>query len=230
MHSKTGDRRHGLGVRLAIMAAMAMVAVITLFGSGTMGANATDCTFSLSSTGYSGVEGSAIPITVTKSGGSCENTVRLTFGGGDAVDGTNYNNPGNIDLGFSAGATTGQYSFQTLDDAGVGNKSLMVTLSFQTVANGDTLANTPATITIVDNDGGPTFTFSQANYNVTEGDGFAQVTVNRTGMLGSAVSVNYATSNGGATAGSDYTAVANTLPFSANVTQRTSTSRSQTTR
>ncbi|MBU0674252.1 MAG: DUF4347 domain-containing protein [Proteobacteria bacterium] len=53
--------------------------------------------------------------------------------------------------------------------------------------------------------------FSSATYIVAENGGTATITVTRTGGTDGAVSVNYATTNGTATAGSDYTATTGTL-------------------
>jgi Calx-beta domain len=59
--------------------------------------------------------------------------------------------------------------------------------------------------------------FSAATYNVAENvaGGNATITVRRTGGSAGAVGVNFATSNGTATAGSDYTAVTQTINFAA---------------
>ncbi len=63
--------------------------------------------------------------------------------------------------------------------------------------------------------------FSVANYTVDESAGSATITVERTGGNGGTAAVNYATSNGTATAGADYTAVSNTLNFAVGQTSRT---------
>src|SRR5262249_12488576 len=55
--------------------------------------------------------------------------------------------------------------------------------------------------------------FSNANYNVNENAGTVTVTVTRTGGSMGSVSVNYATSDGPATAGNDYTGTSGTLTF-----------------
>ncbi len=63
-------------------------------------------------------------------------------------------------------------------------------------------------------DGGPpvpVLQFSAATYSVSEAGPTATITATRTGSAAGAVSVSYATSNGTATAGSDYTAVSGTL-------------------
>jgi plastocyanin len=60
--------------------------------------------------------------------------------------------------------------------------------------------------------GGPgSLAFSTGNYSVGEGGGSATIIVRRTGGDDGAVSVAYATANGSATAGSDYTAASGTL-------------------
>ncbi len=58
-----------------------------------------------------------------------------------------------------------------------------------------------------------TLQFSQANYSVNEGNVSAQITVNRINGTDGAVSISYATSNGTAAAGSDYTAASGTLSW-----------------
>jgi hypothetical protein len=58
-----------------------------------------------------------------------------------------------------------------------------------------------------------TLQFSAATYTVNEGNTTAQIVVNRSGGTDGAVSVSYSTSNGTATAGSDYTAASGTLSW-----------------
>lgn len=67
------------------------------------------------------------------------------------------------------------------------------------------------------------FRFSTATYSVNENGGTATITVTRTGGSTGAVSVQYATSNGTATAGVDYTSAASTLQFAEGQTSRTFT-------
>lgn len=79
-----------------------------------------------------------------------------------------------------------------------------------------------ATVNIADDDSGTsTIQFSTAAASLAEGDGSITLTVVRSGGIGLAVSVNYASANGTATAGSDYTAVAGTLSFASGETQKT---------
>jgi|GEM_PF-317452 len=57
----------------------------------------------------------------------------------------------------------------------------------------------------------PMLQFSSATYSVSEGAGTATINVTRIGSSVGAVAVNYATSNGTAVSGSDYTAASGTL-------------------
>jgi plastocyanin len=62
--------------------------------------------------------------------------------------------------------------------------------------------------------GGPgALSFTTSNFSVSEGGGNATITARRTGGDDGAVSVQYATANGSATAGSDYTAKTGTLSW-----------------
>jgi hypothetical protein len=81
---------------------------------------------------------------------------------------------------------------------------------------GGAVVGTPgtATVTITDNDPAGAVQFSQAGYSVTEG-GTATITVTRTGGTAGPVTVNFATSDGSATASADYTATSGTLTFAA---------------
>jgi Calx-beta domain len=72
-----------------------------------------------------------------------------------------------------------------------------------------------ASVTIADDDPAGTIDFKSLTYDVDETDGHATVTVERLDGSGGAVSVDYATSDGSATAGSDYTATSGTLNWAA---------------
>jgi hypothetical protein len=62
---------------------------------------------------------------------------------------------------------------------------------------------------------------SAATYGVGESGGTATITVTRTGGTTGAVGISFATSNGTATAGSDYTAVSQTVSFADGETTKT---------
>ena len=86
-----------------------------------------------------------------------------------------------------------------------------------------TTSNTSATgtATIIDDDATPSV--SIGNVSVNEADGTMTFTVTLSAASGQNVSVNYATSNGTATAGADYTAASGTLTFAAGSTSQTIT-------
>lgn len=65
--------------------------------------------------------------------------------------------------------------------------------------------------------------FDQSSYTVNEGAGTASINVRRVGGSDGRLTVNYATSNGTATAGSDYTARSGTLTFNDLETSKTIT-------
>jgi poly(3-hydroxybutyrate) depolymerase len=90
------------------------------------------------------------------------------------------------------------------------NRAFRVTLSNPT---GTTLGGTSnTTVTIADNDQG--FQFESATYTVTEDAGAVLIRVLRgTDETNSTVTVDYATTDGTATSGSDYTGSNGTLPF-----------------
>jgi len=69
--------------------------------------------------------------------------------------------------------------------------------------------------------GAGTFAFSAAAVSADEGSGSATLTIRRTNSTGGAASVSYATANGTATAGSDYTGTAGTLEFADGETSKT---------
>ncbi len=81
--------------------------------------------------------------------------------------------------------------------------------------NNATLGSTATTsVQIVDNDDPPTVQFSAASYSANEGAGTATVTVTLSAPSGRLVSVDVKSSDGTAKAGSDYTAVDETVTFS----------------
>jgi hypothetical protein len=82
-------------------------------------------------------------------------------------------------------------------------------------------ADTSATATILDDDVGGAIQFRTSVFKTPERGGVAIVTVSRRGGAAGGVTVHYATADGSATAGADYTAVQGTLTFDAGVSTRT---------
>jgi hypothetical protein len=96
-----------------------------------------------------------------------------------------------------------------------GGLALPVTRSV-TVAADNVLLNVNASA-------GGTLQFSAPTYTATEGGAGATITVTRTGGGNGTFTVHYATSNGTAHAGTDYTATSGTLTFNPGVTSKTFT-------
>jgi len=154
-------------------------------------------------------------IRVVRSGGSASGvTVDYATSDGTATAGVDYTATSGT-LSFGAGVRSQSFTIpitnDTLDEP---NETVNITLSDPT---GGAILGTPSTavLTITDNDKGGTLGFSAAKYSVSEAGGSATITVMRTGGSASGVTVDYATSDGTAIAGVDYTATFGTLSFDA---------------
>jgi hypothetical protein len=118
-------------------------------------------------------------------------------------------------LTFGANETTKTFTIRILNDSrDEPNETLTVTLSNP---SGGATIGTPASalVTITDEDVPGTVAFAAAAYTAAETAGVATVIVTRGGGGAGGVTVDYATSDGSATAGSDYTGRSGTLTFNA---------------
>jgi hypothetical protein len=138
---------------------------------------------------------------------------------GSAVASADYQ-AGSGSLSFPAGTTTQIVTVQVLGDAlNEANETFGVLLSS---ASGATIANPAATGTIADDDPFPALTIDDAA--VTEGHAGqtpAVFNVRLSAPSGQTVSVQYATQDGTAIAGADYTACGGSLAFAAGETALT---------
>jgi hypothetical protein len=164
--------------------------------------------------------GGPATITITLSAAS-SSVVTVNYATSDdtAVAGQDYTATSGT-LTFTPGLTKTTFTVAINDDAlDEVDETLILTLSNAINANiGD---NNPATLTITDNDEPPTVDFDRASYSVDEDSGPATIAVTLSAASGTTVTVNYATSNGTATAGEDYTAVGDTLTFDPGTTELT---------
>jgi hypothetical protein len=177
-------------------------------------------TLRLASAAVSVGEGAgAVTLTVERVNGT-DGAVSVGYAtaNGSAVAGSDYTAIGGT-LNFAAGQASATIQVPVADDVLVeGSETFTVTLSN---AAGGALLGSPAvaTVTIADNDtaqpGTLRFTAASASVNVGEGAGTLLLTVERVSGTDGAVSVNYATANDTAVAGSDYTARSGTLDFAA---------------
>jgi parallel beta-helix repeat protein len=163
-------------------------------------------------------------ITVNRvSGGS--NAFSVNYSTSDLPDGAtagdDYQSINAANLNFAAGEDSKTFTVAILDDTLFeANEALSLQLSNPI---GATLAaQHTATLTINDNDSQPRLQFSSATYREDENSTTATITVTRSGGTNSGISVQYATSNGTATA-ADYTATSGTLHFGAGQTEQTFT-------
>lgn len=164
--------------------------------------------FEFGSASYSVSEGGgSVTITVTRTGGS-DGSVSVEYATSDATAqaGTDYQATSGT-LTFAHRETTKTFVVPIINDSVVeGNETVNLRLSNPT--GGATLGSpSTATLTITDNDSAPNpgqVQFASTAFSVSEGDLLATITVTRTLGSSGAVSVQYATSDGTATDGSDY--------------------------
>jgi glucose/arabinose dehydrogenase len=184
-------------------------------------------TLQLSSATYSVNEnGGFATIAVTRTGGS-DGAVSVNYAtsNGTATAGNDYTATSGT-LQFAAGEVSKTFTVPIMNDTIVeGNETVIITLSNPT--GGATLGNqTTGVLTILDDDVASqpgSLRLSSGAYSVNENGGTLTITVTRTGGSSGAVSVNYATANGTATAGSDYVATNGTLHFANGETSKTFT-------
>jgi hypothetical protein len=176
------------------------------------------------SAAYSATEGAgALTVTVARVGGTAGDvSVNFATANGSALAGTDYVAASGT-LNFLDGESSRTFAITIMNDATYEpNEALTVTLSAP--AGGATLGSpSSATVTIVNDDAQPQpgqLRFSATGYSVNEGTAIASISVLRTGGSDGTVTVNYATSNGSATAGADYSAASGTLSFAPGVTSR----------
>jgi hypothetical protein len=163
-------------------------------------------------------------ISLTRTGASnLVESVSYAATSGGATVGSDFT-PANGTVTFDVGEMTKTFQVQITDDSNA-EVPEMVNLALsnpQNLSGGSppTIGgNSPATLTINDDDVS-IFSFQSTLFSVGESDGTATITVNRTGATNIPASVNYSTSNGSATSGSDYTPASGTLNFAAGETHR----------
>ena len=157
-------------------------------------------------------DGSA-SITVTRTGGSA-GIIGVSFSSGDNTA----SSPG--DYTYTSGSLTwsdGDTANKTITIPIVNDTTIeaneTVSLFLLNPTGGSTLGTKNAILSIVNDDAPGTLSFSSTTYSVSENGVNATVTVSRTSGASGAVSVNYSTANGTATAGSDYASASGTLSW-----------------
>ena len=151
-------------------------------------------------------------------------SVAYATGGGTAVAGTRYTATSGT-LSWGNGDTSAKtISIPVLNDTVVEpDQTVLITLSNPT---GGAIVgpNSVYTLTITDDDGPGVLTLASTAANTLESSGSVVLTVSRTTGVRGAVTVDYATADGTATAGTDYTATSGTLSWAdADVADKTIT-------
>ena len=127
-------------------------------------------------------------------------TVQYATSDGTATAGSDYTSTSGTAT-ITAGASTTTFNVPILaDTTDEANETATITLSNPTLA---TISDASGTLTITDDDAAPSLTI--ADVTVSEAAGTATMTVSLSAVSGQDISVAYATSNGTAAAGSDYT-------------------------
>lgn len=156
-------------------------------------------------------------LTVLRTGGTNYSvTVDYATADGTATNAVDYTAT-NATLTFGPGVTSRTLTVPLINDSDVdGNNDFTVTLSNAVDANLG--ATTNATVTIRDNDS--IFNFTTNAVTVAETAGSVSLNVTRAGGLIAAASVRYATTNGTASAGSDFTTRSGVLSFAIGETNK----------
>ena len=168
---------------------------------------------------------STFTVTLSEASGS-DVTVEYATSSGTAIDGEDYTGAVGT-LTITAGSTTGIIEVPMKDDSdNEDNETATLTLSNSTNA---TISDATADLVITDDDGieiGLSTAHSGGstdNLTVGEGDGTGTFTVTLDQTSSSDITIEYTTSSGTATDGSDYTGTTGTLTISAGETSGTVT-------
>lgn len=164
-------------------------------------------------------EGAGLVFTVTKAG-TVNNSYAVNYAtaNGTAIAGSDYTASTGT-LTFAAAETTKTVSVATIDDSAV-ESSETVLLNLSGATGGAAISDSQGVGTIIDNDvaSGPSFSIN----NVTVDQGANAVfTITKTGSTSSTITINYATANGTAVAGTHYVAKSGTLSFGPSVNSLT---------
>jgi hypothetical protein len=196
------------------------VRIYTCSGGGVGG------TVAMASAAASVNEGAgAVALTITRAGGQAAGVIvayRTNDGVGTAMAGSDYTSTAGT-LTFAEGETSKTISVPIINDTIV-DPAETFTFELTEVSGAGATLGMPSstTVTIADNDGAAAtqIQFALASVGVGEADGAARIYLTRTGVLTGKSTVSYATSDGGARAGVDYTAAQGTLTFAAGQSRR----------
>ena len=172
-----------------------------------------------------GVTLAAAPTTLAENGGTSTLTATLSAPSSQDVSVSlgypNGNVTGPASIVVPAGSLTATASVTAVDNA-LDEPDRTVDVSVDSVTNGTENGTQAVTLTLTDDDGAPSLSIADAS--LTEGASGTSAmtfTVSLSAASGQTVRVDYATADGTAAAGSDYTAASGTLTFTPGQTQQT---------
>lgn len=161
--------------------------------------------------------GGVAAVVVRRTGGSSgQASATVSVTGGTATGGADYQVAAPVTVSWQAGDPADKtVQITILDDSDV-EPAETVSLNLSDPTGAALGSPTAATLTINDNDSPAspgTIQFSGATASVNEGQASIVLMLSRTGGSAGSVAVSYATSNGTAVAGSDYTASSGTVTW-----------------
>ncbi len=166
--------------------------------------------------GSEGTTPASITVEINEENLAAPTTVDYTITGGSATGGgVDYTlADGTATIAQGAGNLSTTIDLDVVDDAIFeGDETIEISLSAATAANLGT--NQEFTFTITDNETTPLIDFSASSFLANEGDGTATVNIFLNQVSATDVSVDYATSDGTALAGGDYTTSSGTATITA---------------
>ncbi|MCB0208432.1 MAG: DUF5123 domain-containing protein [Anaerolineae bacterium] len=182
-------------------------------------------TIDFSAAAYSVNENAGPAIITVTLASPVSDTVTVDYASTDntATAGSDYTDVTTGTLIFPANTTVQTFTVPISNDAILeGAETVTLTLSNPISGSLVNAINNPAVLTILD-DEAVTADFSSTDYSVDESAGTATITVTLSATVTQDVGVDYLTSDGTATAGSDYTTAGDTLTFTTGITQQTFT-------
>jgi hypothetical protein len=172
-----------------------------------------------SQSGYSVSETAGTATITIKRDGNNSGTASVHVATASGTASSGDYSPVDMNVSFAAGQTTKTVPV-TINDNNRFDGDRTVKLSLSSISSAILEGPSQVTLTIV-NDDTATIAFSASAYSIKENGHAATITIKRSGALGSAFSVHFATTNGSAKAGSDYKSVSQTVSFAANATSKT---------
>jgi uncharacterized delta-60 repeat protein/uncharacterized repeat protein (TIGR01451 family) len=204
------DGNRTFGITISNVQPPSAAQLVTKFATVTILDN--DIGFFFTNSVLSTLESSNLLVTVIRTNGSPTgtNSVVYSTSDGTATAGFDYTASSGV-LTFTNGETVKTFVVPIIEDTLVeGDETFNISLTSPDPGS-QLLSPSNTLVTIIDDDSG--FKFSSPTYSVSEGGVRATINIIRTGILTNTVSVSFATSNGTATAGSDYFATNGTFVF-----------------